>query len=146
MPNTIPMGAPEHAQRGRPHIFVVNGAPEFLNLMRELLQDEDYNVTTTNFIPATFAQIGSAQPDVLIIDLVVGRRAGWDLLETLHADAATAGIPVITVSTDRGQLTRAKELAARYGVTALLQKPFDLDDMLALVTAALLQGHAIPAR
>ncbi len=146
MPNRIPMGASEHEQRDRPHIFVVNGAPDFLNLMRELLQDEHYNVTTTNFVPATFAQIDTAAPDVLIVDLAVGQRAGWDLLEALHADAATAGIPVITVSTDQRHLARAEELAARYGVTALLEKPFDLDDMLALVAAALTPGRATPAR
>jgi DNA-binding response OmpR family regulator len=140
MPNTIPMGATEQTQRGRPHIFVVNGAPDFLNLMRELLQDEDYNVTTTNFVPLTFDQIATARPDVLIVDLVVGQRAGWDLLEALHADAATAEIPVITVSTDPAYLTRAQDLAARYGTAALLQKPFDLDDMLALVAAALGRG------
>ena len=137
MLNTIPMGGPEHAQRGRPHIFVVNGAPEFLNLMRELLQDEAYNVTTTNFVPATFAQIDTAQPDVLVLDLVVGQRAGWDLLERLHGEAATAGIPVIVVSTDTAHLTIAETLAARYGTVGLLRKPFDLDDMLALVATAL---------
>ncbi|HEY8600042.1 MAG TPA: response regulator [Thermomicrobiales bacterium] len=137
MSHTIPMGAPEHAQRGRPHIFVVNGAPDFFNLMRELLQDEAYNVTTTNYVPATFQQIGGAAPDVLILDLAVGQRAGWDLLAALHADAATAGIPVILVSTDRRHLALATALADRYGPTAVLQKPFDLDEMLALVAAAL---------
>ena len=137
MLNTIPMGGPEHAQRGRPHIFVVNGAPSFLNLMRELLQDEAYNVTTTNYVPTTFAQIAAIRPDVLVLDLAIGQRAGWDLLEALHAEAATRGVPVIIVSTDRAHLARAEALADRYGAAALLQKPFDLDDMLALVATAL---------
>ena len=137
MPNTIPMGAPEGDQMGRPHIFVVNGAPDFLNLMRELLQDEAYNVTTTNFVPDTFDQIVAAHPDVLIVDLVVGRRAGWDLLEALHAGAATAGIPLIVVSTDPALLARAEELASRYGAAGLLIKPFNLDDLLALIATAL---------
>ena len=38
-------------QESRRHIFVINGASAFLNLMRDLLQDERYNVTTTNFVP-----------------------------------------------------------------------------------------------
>ena len=108
-----------------------------LNLMRDLLQEADYNVTTTNFVPATFAQIAVAQPDVLIVDLAMGHSAGWDLLEALHAAAATAGLPVIVVSTEADYLEHARALAARYGALVLLGKPFALDEMLALIAAAL---------
>jgi hypothetical protein len=66
----------DRTQEGRKHIFVINGAPEFLNLMRDLFQDERYNVTTTNFVPNSFAQIAALQPDALIIDVVVGQQAG----------------------------------------------------------------------
>ena len=140
MSNSIPMGRSERTQRARTHVFVVNGAPDFLNMMRDLLQGEDYNVTTTNFVPATFAQIAAAQPDVLVIDLVVGQRAGWDLLAALHADAATAGLPVIVVSTTPDELARAQALAARYGTVGLLGKPFVLEELLALVDTALAPG------
>jgi hypothetical protein len=44
------------AQMRRQHIFVVNGSVEFLDVVRELLQEERYNVTTTNFVPRTFHQ------------------------------------------------------------------------------------------
>ncbi len=137
MLDTTPLGTPERAQRARPHIFVVDGVPAFLNLMRELLQDEDYNVTTTNFVPATFAQIAAARPDVLIVDLAMGQWAGWDLLEALHSAAATAGIPVIVVSTEADYLDHARALAARYGALVLLGKPFALEELLALIAAAL---------
>lgn len=137
MPSTAPMGDAERDQRARPHIFVVNGAPEFLNLMRDLLQEETYNVTTTNFVPVTFAQIAEARPDLLIINLALGQRAGWDLLEALHADAATAGIPVLVASTQSDHLERARQQAVRYGAVGLLGKPFVLDNLLALVAAAL---------
>ena len=140
MPDTAPMGAPERRQRARPHIFVVNGSPVFLNMMRDLLQGETYNVTTTNFVPATFAQIAAAQPDLLVVDLAVGRWSGWDLLEALHADAATAGLRVIAASTAPEHLARAEALAARYGTVGLLRKPFDLDELLAIVAAALDHG------
>lgn len=139
------MGAGERAQMASRHIFVVNGEPEFLNLMRELLQDADYNVTTTNFVPATFDHVAALRPDVLIVDLAVGRRAGWELLEALHADAATARIPVIIVSTSPATLARAEALAARYGAAGLLAKPFDLEDMLALVRVALALPDQSPA-
>ena len=88
------------SQEGRKHIFAINGAPEFLNIVRELFQEEGYNVTTTNYVPNSFDQIEALRPDALIVDIVVGQSAGWELLEQLHADAETAGIPVLVVSTD----------------------------------------------
>lgn len=120
-------------QEGRKHVFVVNGAPAFLNLMRDLLQDERYNVTTTNFVPRSYEQIAALQPDALVIDVVAGQQAGWDLLERLHAEAATTGIPVIIVSTSPQLLDQARDQADRFGSHRYLGKPFDLTDMLDMV-------------
>jgi DNA-binding response OmpR family regulator len=125
----------DRSQEGRKHVFAINGAPEFLNIVRELLQEEAYNVTTTNFVPNPFAQIQALQPDALIVDVAVGQAAGWELLERLHADAATTGIPVLVLSTNAELLEKAREQAARYGNHHYLGKPFDLDAMLSHIRA-----------
>lgn len=126
----MPVNRPEErTQEGRKHIFVINGAPEFLNLMRDVFQDERFNVTTTNFVPRSFEQIAGTQPDALIVDVVVGQQAGWDLLERLHAEADTTGIPVLVVSTSPHLLEKAQEQAARYGTHRYLGKPFDLNEL-----------------
>lgn len=122
------MGEP--SQERRKHIFAINTSPAFLNVVRELFQEEGYNVTTTNFAPASFAQIEALQPDALIIDIAIGQEAGWELLERLGADADTDGIPVLVLSTDPRLLQRAQEQAARYGTHRYLEKPFDLDALL----------------
>ena len=101
--------------------------------MRELFQEEAYNVTTTNFVPTSFEQIQALEPDALIVDIVIGQQAGWDLLERLHEEAATTGIPVLVVSTDPTLLERAQEQAARYGQNRYLIKPFGLDEILAQI-------------
>lgn len=121
----------DRSQEGRKHVFVINGAPAFLDVVRELFQDEGYNVTTTNFVPRSFDQIAALQPDVLIIDIVVGQSAGWELLERLHAEVSTVGIPVLVMSTNPRLLERAQEQAARYGNHRYLTKPFALDAVLA---------------
>jgi CheY-like chemotaxis protein len=125
----------DRSQEGRKHVFAINGSPEFLNIVRELLQEEAYNVTTTNFVPNSFAQIQALQPDALIVDVAVGQAAGWELLERLHADAATTGIPVLVLSTNAELLEKAREQAARYGNHRYLDKPFDLDAMLSHIRA-----------
>jgi len=105
----------DRSQEQRKHIFAINGSPDFLNVIRDLFQDEGYNVTTTNFVPNSFAQIAELDPDALIVHIVVGQRAGWELLEQINAAATTTGIPVLIVSTDPQLLERARDQAARYG-------------------------------
>jgi len=123
----------ERTQHGRKHIFAINGAAEFLNLVRDLFEGSSYNITTTNFVPNSFAVIDALQPDVLIVDVAVGEQAGWDLLERLHGEATTRHIPVIVVSTNPHLLERAKDQAERFGLASYLGKPFDLDDLERLV-------------
>lgn len=120
----------EHAQMDRPHVFVINSDPSFLDLVRELLQEERYNVTTTNLVPRTFDQIAALRPSVLVVDLAFGQRAGWELLERLQDAAVTRLIPVMVVSTDARLLAEADAQRQRYGGGLFLAKPFDIEEML----------------
>jgi len=123
----------EGAQMRRKHVFAINASPPFLDVIRELLQDERYNVTTTNFVPGTFAQVAALQPDLLLIDLVVQTRAGWDLLEQLRREGITSGIPVIVTLTDRHMLEHAEADRARFAGDRYIVKPFDIEDILSTV-------------
>lgn len=120
----------ETKRRQRKHIFVVNGSPLFLDMIRLFLNDLDYNVTTTNFVPRTFQQIQGLQPDLLIIDLSVTQESAWDLLEQIRAESDTRAIPVVVLSTDRSLLSQAEAQQERFGGNLFLAKPFNLDDLL----------------
>ncbi len=101
--------------------------------MRDLLQEEQYNVTTTNYVPRTFDQIEALEPNLIIVDLEVSKTAGWELLERLQTDAVTRDIPVIVTSTDPHLLERAEAEQDHYAGRRWMAKPFDLDDLLATV-------------
>jgi DNA-binding response OmpR family regulator len=117
-------------KRGRKHVYVVNGSPEFLDIVRQLLQDENYNVTTTNFVPRSFESIEASRPDLLIIDLVIGETVGRDLLVQLREAASTRDIPVLLVSTRPDLLADVQDRHEEFGGDRYLLKPFDLDDLL----------------
>ena len=120
-------------QMARKHVFVINGSPDFLDVIRALLQDERYNVTTTNFVPESFATIAAAQPTMLIIDLVRGEQAGWDLLREIRKAATTRDIPILLMSTSKDLLEDARNQHEAFGGDRYLSKPFDLDDLLGTI-------------
>ena len=68
--------------------------------------------------------------DALILDLVLGEVAGWELLEQLHREAATLDIPVILTATNSKLLDRARADVERYGAARTLVKPFDIEDII----------------
>jgi two-component system response regulator VicR len=125
-------------QKSRKHIFIINTDPVFLKVARLLLQEEGYDITTTSFIPLTFEQIAALQPNLLIIDLTIGQKAGWNLLEKLQEEAITRKIPVIVVSTNQQLLDQAKTNQQRYGVSYFIAMPFDIHNLLDAIKSLLI--------
>jgi len=124
----------------RTHVFAVNSSPDFLLIVRELLEGEGYAVTTSEFEPNVFTRIVMRQPDALMIDVSPGESAGWDLLRRLHTEPATTGTPVLVTSTSHALLEQARQEAAEYGTNhAFLTKPMDLDELLGIVREMI--GH-----
>ena len=120
-------------QMDRKHTFVVNGDPAFLDLMREVLQDEQFNVTTTNYVPRTFEVIQALGPDLLIIDLSPRQESGPALITSLQRSAVTNEIPMIVVSTSRVLLETAERLTPASHQVRYILKPLDLDDLMSNV-------------
>lgn len=69
-------------------------------------------------------------PDAIVLDLMMPRLNGFDLLKRLHADPRWAAIPVVVISANRGY--SAEDL----GVRSILRKPFELEDLVGALDAA----------
>lgn len=77
------------------------------------------------------------RPEAIVLDIRMGDpETGWTVLELLRLDPAAATIPVIVCSADSIFL-RAKEAQLRALHYDILEKPFDLDTLLAKVATAL---------
>lgn len=121
-------------------IAVVNDDPTFIELVRELLEDEGYATTAYREGPAAVAFLQATTPDLLVLDIRLEQpEGGWALLEALRADPRTRRLPVIVCSADLPFLRRrAAELEA-YGC-AVLEKPFQITRLYTLV--AMMLGSA----
>ncbi len=77
-------------------IVVINDTPEILDLFRDILEAEGYAVTLYAFDPKHLADIEQAQPDLIILDYMIGGEPlGWQFLQMLKMTRATEQIPVI---------------------------------------------------
>ena len=82
----------------------------------------------------------------MILDLFLhGDTAGWQQLEILTLDPATRGIPVIICSAALASLESAREKLSRLDV-AVLEKPFDLEQLSAALESALASAPRRPER
>ena len=80
----------------------------------------------------------------MILDLFLhGESAGWQQLDILTLDPATRAIPVIICSAAIASLALARPKLAMLDV-AVLEKPFDLEQLTAAVSAALASAPRRP--
>ncbi len=128
------------------HLVVVNDDPSFIAAMRDALQAEGFEVRGYRAGASAFAAIRTHPPMLICLDLYIGdATGGWRLLERLWQDPVTRPIPLIIATGDgRTVRQRARDLA-RHNYR-LLEKPFGLDALRAVVRDALGASPQTPAR
>ncbi len=109
--------------------------------MRRVLEDEEYQVYILQDGKDAFERVKNQLPDLLILDLRLGDISGQEILKQLREDSATAEIPVIVYT---AAVLEAEEVASliagdpdHYQGVHVVQKPFDLENLLALVKKSL---------
>lgn len=105
--------------------------------MRRVLEDEEYQVSILQDGKDALARVKTQLPDLLILDLKLGNISGQDILNELKDDSLTSDIPVIVYTAavleaeDLNTIIKANP--ARYRGVYVVQKPFELENLLALV-------------
>lgn len=118
------------------HVLVVNDTQEILDLFREILEDEGYRVSLYSYAFRDLAEIEAQNPDLIILDFMIGGEDyGWQLLQKMKMNRATASIPVI-VCTAAVSLVRDLEGHLKAKRVGLVVKPFDIDDLLREIDVA----------
>jgi DNA-binding response OmpR family regulator len=128
----------------RPRISVVNDNPDFLELMSAILDDEaGYDVSVFNAQQAQIAELVRADPDLIIVDLLLGGASGWEIVTLARADERLSSVPIIVCSADVTALRdRAPDLE-RIGNVHMVTKPFAVEEITRLVESLI--GRAVPA-
>lgn len=114
-------------------VMLVEDEPNIIEAIRFILSRDGWTVETHADGATAVDTVAAASPDVLVLDVMLPGKSGFDILRELRAIDATAALPVLML-TAKGQ-GRDRELAERYGATRFMTKPFSNAAVLEAVNA-----------
>lgn len=119
----------------RKRLLVVDDEPNLLRAVAASLRAEGYEVTTARNGREALLRVAESLPDLVVSDIRMPGMDGYQLARQLRASARTALVPVVF-------LTAKDELADRVegfrsGVDAYVTKPFEPDELLAVIAGIL---------
>ncbi|RLK08273.1 response regulator transcription factor [Ruegeria conchae] len=112
-------------------VLLIEDEPNITEAIRFLLTREGWQVETHAEGTDAVQVILSAQPDLVILDVMLPGKSGMDVLRDLREHEEMKALPVLML-TARGQ-SRDREMAEQAGVSRFMTKPFSNAEVLTAV-------------
>jgi putative two-component system response regulator len=118
-----------------PRILVVDDNPDIMELMRELLASRGYEVVAVSNAGAAENEVRRAPPDLILSDVIMPGKSGYELCRQLKEDPATRLIPFVLITglSDREDKLQGIEC----GADDFLHKPIFAEELFARVKSLL---------
>ncbi|MDN5287568.1 MAG: response regulator [Mucilaginibacter sp.] len=108
-------------------ILAVDDDSDILEVLQYILEDSGYEVITLTDGRYLFDKIKENQPDLILLDIMLGNLDGRDLCKRVKAHKETHDIPVILVSASHDVSDSMNQIGAPDDFIA---KPFDIEHLL----------------
>lgn len=112
-------------------VLLIEDEPNIIEAIRFILSRDGWAVDTHSDGRTALDAVVRRRPDLIILDVMLPNRSGYDILSDLRTADATRDIPVL-ILTARGQ-QKDRELAERIGASRFMTKPFSNAEVLAAV-------------
>lgn len=111
----------------RSDILIVDDDPPIRNLVRQIFKRMGFDAREARDGVEALAAIDSVSPRLMVLDLMMPRMNGWEVIESLRSQGKMTDIPVIVLTAVGTQRT---ENLPSLGVRAVLGKPFEIHDLI----------------
>lgn len=121
-------------------ILVVDDEKAIVDVIRTNLEYEGYDVVTAYDGLEALEKVDQEKPDLVILDIMMPKLDGYEVLQALRGQPETQDIPVIVLTaypSDIGAMA-----AFRHDVDSYLSKPFQPEEMISLVERILSEEEA----
>jgi DNA-binding response OmpR family regulator len=112
-------------------ILVIDDEEDILDFVSRVLTDGGYKVFTALNAEEGFECMKKEEIDLLLLDIMLPKIDGWEVIKIMKADASMKKIPVamLTARLD----SHDKIIGLREGAVDYICKPFTADDLLSRV-------------
>ena len=125
------------------HILAIDDDHAIRSLLRDVLEDEGYRVSTRPAVDKDLGAIVATAPDLIVLDYRwANEDGGWSLLQLLRRDPRTAHLPVVLCTGAVKQVAAMRNRPADMRV-AVVFKPFNISQLTTTI-AALLTAEPMP--
>jgi DNA-binding response OmpR family regulator len=128
-------GAPTSLGMSAKNVLVVDDEPNIVLSLEFLMKQAGYSVRTAGDGESAMQAIQSDPPDLVLLDVNMPRRSGYDVCEAVRADPALKKVRIIMLTAKGRDIEREKGLAL--GADDYVTKPFATQEVVDKVQALL---------
>lgn len=140
---TISLQNDLHLPEGKPVLLVIEDNKDVVTYIAGLLE-KDYAVHVANDGQAGIEKAYEIVPDIIISDVMMPEKDGYEVCETLKNDERTSHIPIVMLTAKAEEADRIAGL--RKGADAYLMKPFNKEELFVRLEKLVAMRRALQAK
>jgi DNA-binding response OmpR family regulator len=116
-------------------ILIVDDEPNIIISLEFLMKKEGFEIAVATDGEEALAKVASFGPDLMLLDVMMPKKSGFEVCEALRADPANANLQIVMLTAKGRDTEVAKGLAI--GADAYVTKPFSTKELVAKVKSML---------
>jgi DNA-binding response OmpR family regulator len=119
-------------------VLIAEDEPSILESLDFILRRAGFSIASVTDGEAALAAIRRERPRLVVLDVMLPKRSGFDVLKQIRADTLTHDLPVM-ILTAKGQ-AQDRQIAEQLGASSFVTKPYANSDVVGTVRRLLEAG------